>query len=174
MRKLQRIAILLFVMLVSVGCDQATKSVAQNTLAGTEPIIFLNGMVRLQYAENPGAFLSLGAGLSSEARYWIFVVLAALILGGLILYMFRVSLKMHIMSLVGLALFAGGGLGNLIDRITNDGRVIDFMNVGIGPLRTGIFNVADMALMAGIGLLAVFELRKGTGDQGLGTEDRRC
>jgi signal peptidase II len=173
MRKLQRIAILLFVMLVSVGCDQATKSVAQSTLAGTEPILFLNGMVRLQYAENPGAFLSLGAGLSSETRYWIFVVLAGLLLAGLILYIFRSSLKMHILSLVGLALFAGGGLGNLIDRLTNDGRVIDFMNVGIGPVRTGIFNVADMALMAGIGLLAIFELRKGTGDQGSGTGDRR-
>ncbi len=160
MRKLQRIAILLFVMLVSVGCDQATKSVAQETLAGREPVVFLNGMVRLQYAENPGAFLSLGAGLPSKAQHWIFVVLVALILGGVVFFMFRSSLKMHILSLVGLALFAGGGLGNLIDRLTNDGRVIDFMNVGIGPVRTGIFNVADMALMAGIGLLAVFELRK--------------
>ncbi len=165
MRKLQRIAVLILVLFVCVGCDQATKSVAQNTLAGAEPIVLLNGMVRLQYAENSGAFLSLGAGLSGETQHWIFVVLVALILVGIFVFMLRSSLQMHILSLVGLALFVGGGLGNLIDRLTNDGRVIDFMNVGIGPLRTGIFNVADMALMAGIGLLAFFEMRKDPHDQ---------
>ena len=35
------------------------------------------------------------------------------------------------------------------------GAVVDFLNVGIGPLRTGVFNVADMAIMAGAGLLAM-------------------
>ncbi|MEJ0007739.1 MAG: signal peptidase II [Steroidobacteraceae bacterium] len=53
-------------------------------------------------------------------------------------------------QVTGLALFAAGGLGNLIDRITGDGRVTDFLNVGLGPLRTGIFNVADMTLMVGV------------------------
>lgn len=46
-----------------------------------------------------------------------------------------------------------GGLGNLLDRIMNDGRVIDFMNLGIGPLRTGIFNVADVCITIGVVLL---------------------
>jgi signal peptidase II len=52
------------------------------------------------------------------------------------------------------ALFIAGGTSNLLDRITY-GMVIDFMNVGIGPLRTGIFNVADMAIMLGAGMLAL-------------------
>ena len=43
---------------------------------------------------------------------------------------------------------------HLVDRLTY-GMVIDFMNVGIGPLRTGIFNVADMAIMLGAGIFAV-------------------
>ena len=47
-----------------------------------------------------------------------------------------------------------GGASNLADRIIY-GMVIDFMNVGIGPLRTGIFNVADMAIMLGAGVLAL-------------------
>jgi len=38
----------------------------------------------------------------------------------------------------------------LIDRIFNEGRVIDFMNIGIGSLRTGIFNVADIAITLGV------------------------
>jgi signal peptidase II len=52
------------------------------------------------------------------------------------------------------ALFVAGGASNLLDRILY-GTVIDFMNVGIGPLRTGIFNVADMAIMLGAGILVL-------------------
>jgi signal peptidase II len=48
---------------------------------------------------------------------------------------------------------AGGGLGNLIDRITNEGRVVDFVSLGLGPVRTGFFNVADVAVLAGAMLL---------------------
>jgi signal peptidase II len=52
------------------------------------------------------------------------------------------------------ALFVAGGASNLVDRIIY-GMVIDFMNVGIGSLRTGIFNVADMAIMLGAGVLVI-------------------
>lgn len=43
----------------------------------------------------------------------------------------------------------GGGMGNLIDRLFFNGLVIDFLNIEIGPLRSGIFNVADIAIMVG-------------------------
>ena len=39
----------------------------------------------------------------------------------------------------------------MVDRVVR-GSVIDFMNVGVGPLRTGIFNVADMAILAGVAI----------------------
>jgi hypothetical protein len=61
--------------------DQATKMLARETLAGQPPILFVGGAARLLYAENPGAFLSLGADLPAEARFWIFSVLAALLQG---------------------------------------------------------------------------------------------
>jgi signal peptidase II len=54
---------------------------------------------------------------------------------------------------------AAGGLGNLWDRLATGGWVVDFMNLGVGPLRTGIFNVADVALMAGVALVAWPERR---------------
>jgi signal peptidase II len=54
----------------------------------------------------------------------------------------------------GLLLFLAGGVSNLVDRVAM-GRVIDFLNLGIGPLRTGIFNVADMAILAGVVILIV-------------------
>jgi signal peptidase II len=49
-------------------------------------------------------------------------------------------------------------LSNLIDRIVYDGRVIDFLNIGIGPLRTGIFNIADMAITGAAVFLVVESL----------------
>lgn len=55
-----------------------------------------------------------------------------------------------------------GGLGNLIDRLAHDGLVIDFINLGVGPLRTGIFNVADVAITGGgLALLALSWRRAG-------------
>jgi signal peptidase II len=53
-----------------------------------------------------------------------------------------------------------GGIGNLLDRVFYDGRVIDFMNLGIGRLRTGIFNVADVYITIGILLLAFHAVQR--------------
>ena len=58
-----------------------------------------------------------------------------------------------------LVLVISGGFSNLLSRILNDGHVIDFMNVGIGWLRTGTFNFADMAIMTGVITLFVYGLR---------------
>jgi signal peptidase II len=57
----------------------------------------------------------------------------------------------------GAVLLAAGGIGNLIDRILRDGAVIDFMNLGIGPVRTGIFNVADVQIMAAVAIFVFFK-----------------
>ncbi len=58
------------------------------------------------------------------------------------------------MRLLGAALIVSGGASNWIDRVAT-GSVIDFLNVGIGPLRTGIFNVADVAILVGAGWLGL-------------------
>jgi signal peptidase II len=66
---------------------------------------------------------------------------------------------------IAAALVCGGGLGNLIDRFSQHGYVTDFLNLGIGSVRTGIFNVADFALLFGLGML-VFS---GAGGKPLGS-----
>jgi len=152
----KRVVALLLVLLATVGCDQMTKSLAESHLSSSKPLTFLNGIVQLQVVENPGAFLSLGAGLSTEAQHWIFTIAVAILLGAALIFTLRVSLKAQTPVLIALALFLGGGIGNLIDRLTNDGRVIDFMHIGFGFLRTGVFNVADMALLTGVILLALY------------------
>ncbi|MBP7962530.1 MAG: signal peptidase II [Caldilineaceae bacterium] len=157
MTKTKRILLLLLVLFSTVGCDQATKSVARTYLAGENALSFLGGIFRLHYAENPGAFLSLGARLSPEAQYWIFVVVVTTILAGLLGYLVWAALRerdqLPTLVLVALSLFLGGGVGNLIDRLIFDGRVSDFMVIQVGSLSTGVFNVADMALMLALGLI---------------------
>ena len=155
----RRLLILALVVILCIALDQATKVIARATLATAEPLIFAGGLARLAYAENPGAFLSLGADLPPDLRFWIFAVLATVLLVALAVYALRASAQTPLLTLVAVSLFVAGGLGNLIDRLVNDGRVIDFMVVGVGWLRTGVFNVADMAIMAGVGLMVLSMLR---------------
>jgi signal peptidase II len=55
----------------------------------------------------------------------------------------------------GLALLVGGAVGNLIDRVVYGGAVVDFVSLGLGPFRTGIFNLADVAITLGVVLVAL-------------------
>jgi signal peptidase II len=75
------------------------------------------------------------------------------VLAALLAYLF-ISKPQNPIVGVSVALIVGGGVSNLIDRMRYGGYVVDFLNVGIGPVRTGIFNVADMAIMVGVVLWA--------------------
>ena len=141
---------LLAVVASTIGCDQASKHLASVHLAGSLPQSFLGDSIRLEYAENPGAFLSLGANLPSWGRTAVF----SFGTGFVLLMCLVVGLRPDRPSglRLGLALVFAGGASNLVDRVVHH-AVVDFLNVGIGPIRTGIFNVADMAIMLGISLL---------------------
>lgn len=148
------------VLLVScVGCDQVTKDLAREHLAAQQPMSWFSGTVRLEYAENAGAFLSLGAELPDALRVLIFQALMGLGLTGLLMFLIW-SRGLTMPLLIAWTLILSGGIGNLLDRAFYEGRVIDFMNLGIGSLRTGIFNVADVCIAAGVVLLIVEFRRK--------------
>jgi signal peptidase II len=149
MKKYLQFLLVLLVLLCCVGCDQAVKAIAKGALAFSPPVLLLAGAVRLQYAENPGAFLSLGAGLPAGVRYLFGVVLVGATQLALFAFLMRAR-NLTTRQRLGFSLFLAGGLGNWIDRIANHGRVIDFVSLGLGPLHTGIFNVADVAITAGI------------------------
>ena len=152
MRRWQRVTLVGAVVASCIGCDQVSKGAAQEHLVGHEPLWFLGGMVRLTYVENPGGFLSLGAELPPQVRFWVFGVATALMLA--LLSAIVVSDQSNPpVFLLGIAMILGGGIGNLLDRL-GSGVVRDFVNVGIGPIRTGVFNVADLAIMAGAAIVA--------------------
>ena len=58
--------------------------------------------------------------------------------------------EFSLLKLFAFSLVIAGGLGNIIDRILYDRHVTDFMNMGISTFRTGIFNVADVCISAGV------------------------
>lgn len=142
----------------TVGCDRVTKHVATSTLAGRPARSLLADTVRLAYVENTGGFLGLGSGLPVEARTAVFTVATAILLLGLVAYGIR--LRWTGWPAFGLTLFVAGGVSNWVDRVLH-GSVIDFINVGVGPLRTGVFNVADVAIMGGVAILLLYEFRRG-------------
>lgn len=150
-------AVLLIAIAATIGCDRVTKHVAAAALAGTPTRSFLADTVRLQYTENPGAFLSLGADWPHAARTAVFGIGSGLLL--LLMAMMAVRIQWPPPALFGLALCIAGGFSNLVDRIAY-GKVIDFMNVGLGPIRTGIFNVADLAIMSGVAVVVVVGYRR--------------
>jgi signal peptidase II len=147
-RAWSRIALLVLVA-TTVGCDRVSKHFAAATLAGEPRQSFLGDTIRLEYAENTGAFLSLGSDWSPAVQTAVFTIGTGLVLCGMIAAAIRFRLAGP--ARVGLALYVAGGASNLIDRLLR-GSVIDFMNVGIGPLRTGIFNVADVAILLGVAI----------------------
>ena len=145
-------ALVLALVVTTIGCDRVTKHLATTSLADVPRQSYFADTLRLEYAENSGAFLSLGADLPAWVRITVFIVGVGLTLTLLAL----AALKRHWAGLtfVGATLIWAGGVSNLVDRVVR-GSVVDFMNVGAGPLRTGIFNVADLSIMLGVALVVI-------------------
>ena len=159
MRFSKRLVLICIVLIFCVGCDQATKSIAVSKLSEMKTYSYLGDTFRLQLTYNRGAFLGLGHLLPDFWRYSIFTVGICFILLGALAFALLSSSGTFLLVLA-VSLFVAGGVGNLIDRIARDGFVVDFLNLGIGPLRTGIFNVADVVITGGSILLLFLTFRK--------------
>src|SRR5580704_16666790 len=154
MTRITRCALVALVLISCVGCDQIAKSAARFYLPGTGVHSYLSDTLRLEYAQNPGAFLSLGESLTAAVRYdGLILGVGAFVLG--LLAWAMTSTRLSWLQRVALAAMGAGGGSNLIDRLRFDGTVTDFLNLGLGSLRTGIFNVADAILMLGAVVLLI-------------------
>ncbi len=133
---------------VVVLLDQGSKHLAIRLLDGKGIISLYHDCLRFLLVENHGGFLSLGASLSGPLRNLLFLVLTTILLAAFCLYTLA-ERKSGPTVFFASSMIIGGGVGNLLDRAFRDGAVIDFVNLGIGGFRTGIFNVADMAVLCG-------------------------
>ncbi|MBX3232656.1 MAG: signal peptidase II [Labilithrix sp.] len=151
LRSRLRSVLLVLLALGLFGCDEATKSVARERLAeGSVEIV--RGAVELRYVQNDdiafSAFRQLGVAHSPA-------FLAVLALVGIIGAVGLAIASTRWCARVGLALVIGGALGNFADRVAR-GYVVDFIHVHGWP----VFNVADIAVVVGVGVLLLSRMRK--------------
>jgi signal peptidase II len=129
--------------------DQMTKELARQHLTTYKGVATSYGVFKLKYAENTGVFSSLGVGFSDDVKFWLFTVAIAVVLCFLLGYLL-INKLLTTSSIIGYSLILAGGASNVIDRVVNEGAVVDFMYISLAGMRTNIFNIADMAITLGI------------------------
>ncbi|MDR2295439.1 MAG: signal peptidase II [Clostridiales Family XIII bacterium] len=137
------------ILLCVVFADQLVKRAVALRLRGVRGagLRFIPGLFHIVYVENTGAAFN----LLQDKR--MFLILSTLLLiAALIVYMFLKRRSAPVL-LTGLALVAGGGLGNLIDRLRL-GYVVDYL--AFRPFPFPVFNLADVAVCVGCGLLLLY------------------
>lgn len=131
------------------AADQASKLLVVAALRLGESHAVIGDLVRIWYVQNTGAAFSLFPG-----AIWLFLPVTVLALV-MIAYFFRAFRDRGPWIHVILGTILAGTLGNLTDRLRL-GHVVDFVSVGIGETRFPTFNVADSAVVVGIGLLVLY------------------
>ncbi|HEY0255600.1 MAG TPA: signal peptidase II [Kofleriaceae bacterium] len=153
----RRILVFLAILVTSTGFDQASKQWARDTLVPGHPQAVIPGVWDYELAKNPGAAFSVFAdGTNHTATHVLFGVIAAIALVCIGIAAARTRPEQRLRR-TAYALIAGGALGNLIDRIAS-GDVTDFVRWHYHEHMWPIFNVADAALLVGVGLLVVENL----------------
>jgi len=130
--------------------DQITKSVAERYLMRVpdQSVQVMGDFARLTYVSNRGAAF----GILQDRT--VFFVVVGLVVVGVILASYRYFPVTSSVLNLALGLQLGGAVGNLIDRL-RFGYVVDFIDVAIWP----VFNLADSAIVVGVGILAFRLLR---------------
>lgn len=130
-----------------VLADFIAKRSAIAHLMHIDTIPLLDGIFHLTYVENRGAAF----GILQNQR-WFFIVLTIAVLAVVLFVCFRYKEK-HPLLCTALSLLAGGAVGNMIDRIVY-GYVVDFFDFRL--IDFPVFNVADIFIVIGTGLLAIY------------------
>jgi signal peptidase II len=135
----------------TVAIDQATKLVAERTLAYEQPIDLLP-ILSLYRVHNTGIAFSLLAGFDG-----IGLIVLTLAVTALVLAIWQRTAEGGRLAAAGYALIIGGALGNLVDRFLY-GHVVDFLLLHLGARPLFVFNLADAALTLGPALLILVYL----------------
>ncbi len=154
---IKRIGIILIVLL-NIGCDQISKGIVRKKIASSEYIQVINDNFVLTNVENTGAMLGVGQNLPQPLKILLLQISPILIL---MFLTFNILKKRNLNKwlTIAFAFVIGGGVGNLIDRVAY-GSVTDFMHISLGPIKTGIFNMADVSVTLGGIFILLFSFRR--------------
>lgn len=156
--KLKKFSVLTAILSLGlIALDQAAKLAALRWLSPRHTVRVLGNFVTLRLAFNRGAFLSIGHDLPNILRLVLLIVFPLIVMVVATVFIARDSRRGRL-ELFALSMLVAGGLGNIIDR-TFRIEVIDFLNFGIGSLRTGIMNLADLFIAAFLVLIIISALR---------------
>ena len=128
--------------------DQVSKFMATSYLIGKGTVRVIGDLFILRYAQNSGAFLSFGSDFPEPIKVILLWILPLILLVVFFVYVLTRD-NMSKGELIAVTAIIGGGLSNIIDRLRLGGLVTDFLNFGIGNLRTGILNIADLSITFG-------------------------
>ena len=167
-----KFAFLLVIIALNLGCDQFSKVIARKNIEPYEQINVIKDRFTLTLVENTGAFLSAGSNLPEIIRIILLTVLPVLVLSYGLWFLYSNKNIPRLMQ-IGVCFLIGGGIGNIYDRIVY-GSVTDFLHMDFVLFRTGIFNMADVSIMVGIGLLLLQNIlasrRQKNAEEDLSTE----
>jgi len=158
---IKRIVLVFILIVLNIGCDQISKKIVRDDVKFRSSTEIIGEKFILTNVENTGAFLGMGSELNPILKTILLLVLPIVVLLIVLHYLLT---KKHIdnLTVVGLSFIIGGGIGNMYDRILY-GSVTDFFHIDLGGVfKTGIFNMADVSVMVGMGfiLLASFIYKK--------------
>ena len=140
--------------IVLIALDQLTKYIAVTNLQPIHKVVLINGFFNLTYIENRGAAF----GALQGARWFFVILAAAVIIAGGIYYARMPKTKNTLLLRISMLLIGGGTIGNVIDRLFRT-YVVDFLDFIIFGYDFPVFNLADIFIVVGTGLLMIYILR---------------
>ena len=131
----------------SVLFDQVAKKIIRTSMTPGESIPTTDEFFNILYLQNDGIAFSLFQG-----NRWLLVGIQVTLIIAIIVVMLYVIRKIHSkVIIVSFSMMLGGGIGNLIDRVFL-GKVVDFISIG----NFAVFNIADMSLTIGCGIMLIY------------------
>jgi len=143
---------------LSIFLDQISKILIRNNVEQYSDIKLIGEYFILTNVENSGAFLGMGSDFSPIMKSVFLIILPIIVLISIIIYVYR-DKEIDKVSLIGFSIIIGGGIGNIFDRIIY-GSVTDFLFIDLGGIfKTGIFNIADLAVTTGMILILLMSFK---------------
>lgn len=145
--------ILIIVCLLILFLDQWTKQAVQQSLSLYQKVEVIHGFFNLVHVRNTGGAFGIFGGEKGGVGSFFFLVVSVVAIGSIIFLLIRLKEDEKIVSL-SLSFILSGAIGNLIDRLRH-GEVVDFLDFYVSSYHWPAFNIADSAICAGIGLMAL-------------------